>query len=614
MEETVERQSMDADIVCVGFGPAAGGFLHTLTQAMAAEPEAEAFQSRVATGMPLQILCYERADDLGFGVSGVVTRGRALEASFPGLDFKEIPLFAPVSGEEVLYLLDPVGASRRGALLKFQDACLKLIPGLTRDHAFKMPIIPPFLHKGDGYVLSLGQFTAWIGSQIMSTGLAQIWPGSPVNCALLDSGKVTGVRLCDQGVDKSGAPESGYMPGMDIRAALTVVADGPVGPVGRQLDEAFGMRFEGGSKDEWAAGMKVVVDLPADTPLKAGHVLHTMGFPEPGVFGFLYVYPGNVATAGVFVPSWLDDPNRTAYRTLQQWIKHPRLYKHLKGATLRSWGAKSLLESGQRGEPKLCGDGYARIGEGSGSTNVLTGSGVDEAWATGVQLAEGVLELLKAGKPFDKASLEAAYVARRRASWVEKEGKVAARSRDGFDRGFLPGAIGMALAGFTGGLLNWPGHPRPTAERMPSPESYHGCSKAEIDALLEKAKATGKGMHDDLMDRAGWPAIEEDGALLVSHQDALLMGGKVQAAAGFADHVRAIDPALCLGCRSKLCVDMCSGQALSVGPEGAPAFDREKCVHCGICFWNCPEYVDKAAGRTNISFAAGSGGFHSAEN
>ena len=40
------------------------------------------------------------------------------------------------------------------------------------------------------------------------------------------------------------------------------------------------------------------------------------------------------------------------------------------------------------GEPKLVGDGYARIGEGSGSTNVLTGSGVDEAWTTGVQLAE----------------------------------------------------------------------------------------------------------------------------------------------------------------------------------------------------------------------------------
>ena len=60
---------------------------------------------------------------------------------------------------------------------------------------------------------------------------------------------------------------------------------------------------------------------------------------------------------------------------------------HLSG-TLRSWGAKSLQESGRHGEPFLVGNGFARIGEGSGSTNVLTGSGVDEAWTTGTQLAK----------------------------------------------------------------------------------------------------------------------------------------------------------------------------------------------------------------------------------
>ena len=30
------------------------------------------------------------------------------------------------------------------------------------------------------------------------------------------------------------------MPGMDVHAALTVVGDGPVGAVGRQLDAALG--------------------------------------------------------------------------------------------------------------------------------------------------------------------------------------------------------------------------------------------------------------------------------------------------------------------------------------------------------------------------------------
>ncbi len=97
--------------------------------------------------------------------------------------------------------------------------------------------------------------------------------------------------------------------------------------------------------------------------------------------------------------------------------------------------------------------------------------------------------------------------------------------------------------------------------------------------------------HDALMERRGWPAIAYDGQLLCQHQDALLMGGKVQAAAGFADHVRFLDPALCETCRVQLCIEMCSGQAHRTGRAKAvaPSFDREKCVHCGACLWNCPE-------------------------
>ncbi len=55
-------------------------------------------------------------------------------------------------------------------------------------------------------------------------------------------------------------------------------------------------------------------------------------------------------------------------------------------------------------------------------------------------------------------------------------------------------------------------------------------------------------------------AIPFDGQLLVTHQDALLVGGKVQAPAGFAEHVHFLDEELCERCSPKLCVEMCSGQ------------------------------------------------------
>jgi electron-transferring-flavoprotein dehydrogenase len=114
------------------------------------------------------------------------------------------------------------------------------------------------------------------------------------------------------------------------------------------------------------------------------------------------------------------------------------------------------------------------------------------------------------------------------------------------------------------------------------------------------------------MTARGWPEIELDGRLLVTQQDALLMGGKVQAMPGFADHVVFRDPQLCAECAEKTCIAMCSGQAITQGADNSIAFEREKCVHCGACLWNCAH--TPFGEHANIDFRAGSGGLHSAEN
>ncbi len=605
---------MDVDIACVGFGPAMGGFLTTLSRQMLHEDGTAAIESASMPGLPLQVICYERADDIGFGVSGVVTRARGIRASFPDLDPGQIPMATAVASEKLVYLLDPTGASRRSFALRTGDRFLRTFRRVLRveHHAIELPFTPSFLHKKDGLVLSIGQFNQWVGSLLLSSGTVQIWPGMPVSEALIEDAKVVGVRLLDQGVDRAGNPEAGFTPGMDIRAALTVVGDGPVGAVSRDLDRRLGMP-EGHEVREWAVGMKFVIELRPDVALQPGTVLHTFGFPEPEMFGFLYVHPGGVASVGIFVPSWFDCPTRTAYRYLQHYIQHPYLWRYLEGGKLRSWGAKSLQESGKRGEPLLAGDGYARIGESSGSTNVLTGSGVDEAWTTGVLLAEGVLELLQATKPFTRENLAQAYEERRRNSWLEKEARIAEKSRDGFQSGVVTGLIGMAVAAFSGGRLSVGNHPANPTERLASlAEFYRGKLKATEIARIEKdCELRGVSVHDPLMDLCGWPAIEYDGSLLVSHQDVLLMGGKVQAAAGYADHVVFRDLEVCRGCGNKLCVEMCSGQAITRSLEGVPSFDREKCIFCGACMWNCPETVD---GETNLQFRVGVGGLRSAEN
>ena len=116
------------------------------------------------------------------------------------------------------------------------------------------------------------------------------------------------------------------------------------------------------------------------------------------------------------------------------------------------------------------------------------------------------------------------------------------------------------------------------------------------------------------MERAGWPAIPYDGQLLVSHQDALLLGGKVQAPPGYADHVAFVFPNQCQRCGTKLCVEVCSGQAITPGENGVPNFDREKCVHCGACLWNCASASPENPEHMAVAFRAGTGGLHSAEN
>jgi len=609
-QPVVERASIEVDVACVGFGPAMGGFLTTLSRRLMNEDGTPTIESKVLPGMPLQVICYERADDISFGVSGVVTRARGIRASFKDLDISEIPMAAPVTSEKLVYLLDPIGASRRSFAIRTVDRLLRSVAKLPH-HAYELPYVPPFLHKDDGFVLSIGQFNQWVGSQLMSGGNVQIWPGMPVSEALIEDRKVSGIRLVDQGVDREGNPEAGFTPGMDIHAALTVIGDGPVGAISRDIDSKLGMPPDHNVSD-WAVGMKFVIELRPDVDLPAGKVLHTFGFPEPEIFGFMYIHPGGVASVGIFVPSWFNCPTRTAYRYLQHFIQHPYLWRYLEGGKLRSWGAKSLQESGKHGEPYLVGEGYARIGECSGSTNVLTGSGVDEAWTTGVQLAEAVIDLSKSNQRFTKENL-AAYEQRRRSSWVESEARVAEKARDGFHGGIVSGFAGMMLAAFTKGKFSLGKPPKTPNENLQSATEFYRSklNPQELAAILQEAETKGTSLHDTLMDRSGWPQILHDGSLLVSHQDVLLMGGKVQAPPGFADHVIFRDTGVCGQCGTKLCVEMCSAQAITRSLESAPNFDREKCVFCGACAWNCPETSN---GKPNLQFVAGAGGLHSAEN
>ena len=117
---------------------------------------------------------------------------------------------APVTEEKVVYLLDPVGASRRSRALRLGRPAAAHAAACDREYGVELPYVPPFLHKHGGLVMSLGQFMQYVGSELMASGTVQIWPGTPVAEALIDDDgeRVCGVRLCDQGVDRDGQSRS----------------------------------------------------------------------------------------------------------------------------------------------------------------------------------------------------------------------------------------------------------------------------------------------------------------------------------------------------------------------------------------------------------------------
>ena len=145
------------------------------------------------------------------------------------------------------------------------------------------------------------------------------------------------------------------MPGMDVRAALTVVGDGPVGSVGRQIRRR--VRHARGTAPARLGARHEVGRGPARAHrARAGDRHPHPRLPRAGDLRLpLRARRAHGVARASSCPSWFDSPVRTAYRYLQHWMQHPYLWRHLEGGRLRSWGAKSLQESGRQGEPWLVG-------------------------------------------------------------------------------------------------------------------------------------------------------------------------------------------------------------------------------------------------------------------
>ena len=111
---------------------------------------------------------------------------------------------------------------------------------MTGSRALKSPIVPPmFVNKGKR-IVSLSQVCRWLAERLESMGGVDIFAGFAADHLLYDGDRVVGAQTRDQGVDKSGEPKPNYEPGYDLRARVTIVADGVRGNLTKELVARLG--------------------------------------------------------------------------------------------------------------------------------------------------------------------------------------------------------------------------------------------------------------------------------------------------------------------------------------------------------------------------------------
>ena len=375
-------------------------------------------------------------------LSGAVVDPRAFRELFPD-DWRQAPFEGAVEHERLLFL--------------------------TGKRAVSLPIPPPLENEGN-YVASLGKLLKWMAPKVEAAGV-DVFYETPAVQALVEDGRVVGVRTGDKGVGRDGRPKANYEPGIDIRTKVVVLGEGPRGTLVKQLDAALDLQA-GRNPQVYSIGIKEVWDLP-EGRVEPGEVIHTLGWPLGDTFGGGFVYgmqggmQGSQAIVGLVVGLDYENPLLDPHAEFQRFKTHPEIARLLDGGTMAFYGAKAIPEGGWWSIPRSSGDGFLIIGDSAGLLNSQRLKGIHLAMKSGMLAAETIFESMIAGGV--TAERLARYEEKVEGSWIKEELWPVRNFHQAFDHGTLAGMVqaglGMVTNGRGWGILNRLGT-RPGHERM----------------------------------------------------------------------------------------------------------------------------------------------------
>ena len=401
----VERDVMEYDIVTVGAGPAGLAFAIRLKQL---DPT-------------ISVCVIEKSSTIGAHIlSGAVIETGPLDALLPDWRKAPPPICVEATDDE-FWLLTKTGGRR-------------------------LPV-PPGMHNRGNVIVSLGAMCAWLAPQAEALGV-EIYPGFAAAETLhADDGSVTGVRIGDMGVAKDGSHKPGYTAGIDIRAKVTVLAEGARGHLTKRLIKRFKLDADSDPQG-YSIGIKELWQVP-EGRVSPGKIVHSFGWPaDTHTYGGSFLYHLDKGRIALGYVSGLDyrDPDYKPWEAFQQWKNHPLVKPLLDGGSILSAGARAIVTGGYQSLPNLEMPGALLIGDTAGLLNVPKIKGTHQAIRSGMLAAEHLVASQLSAAGFD---------AKLRASDAMAELKQVRNIKPGFKRGLWLGMLNAAWETLTVGRSPW---------------------------------------------------------------------------------------------------------------------------------------------------------------
>ncbi len=503
------------DVLVVGAGPGGLSTAISLKRRLAAE------------GRDASVVVMDKAPESGYhNLSGAILEPACLEELVPGWQKQRSLLtdwVVPVERDEMYFL--------RG-----------------RD-AYRIPsrVVPKGMHHTGDVAVSLSRLVAFLAREAERLGV-EVYRGYSARELLIEDGGVRGVRLAEVGLDGDGHPKSNHRPAEEVRARVTVLADGSHGVLSTQFAEHFGA---GKNPQVYSIGIKAVVQFPRENPFGNNRVVHTLGYPVSGRSfggGFIYSLGEKLAAVGLILGLDWRYGDLNPQREFETFRSHPFVANLLADSVTIATGAKTIPEGGYFALGRLSADGALLVGDAAGFVNMEKIKGIHYAIRAGMCAADTIADALADGN--GRRAALASYRQRLEDRGILPDLRHARNYRQSFRWGLYTGAPLSLIQ-----------------DRLP------GRLRMAEDHEGMKAGARLGRKDPGRMDGATFVGLTG-----THHRE------------DEPSHVTILDPALCVSCGEKYawaCTNFCPGQVYRQRGDGI-VLSPSNCLHCMTCAVKCP--------------------------